>query len=125
MPSSKYYRSGLPLDILQLCGDYAGDDLYKLKFTLSPKRKFLSHILMIWRHPQLYCDHKKRTVILNMQNWRAVRLGCVNEILTLLGEKCRLKLPKNILIPEMKKIAEILTEVHNYKLKRNNRNKVW
>ena len=120
MPSAKYYRSILPLDILQIVGNYAGDDDHILKFTLSPKRGFLSNILMIWRHPSMYCGYTRKTSVLTKENWRPVRLGCVSSILIMLGESC--KLPANILVPEMKKITEILLEIHNYKLSAR---KVW
>ena len=122
MPSVKYYRSILPLDLLQIVGNYAGDQNYKLMFTFSPKRRFLSNILMCWRHPDLYCEPKNVVSILKQDYWKPVRLDCIAEVLTLLGENC--KLPENILVPSMKRITDILLEIHDYKLRRR-APKVW
>ena len=122
MPSVKYYRSVLPRDLLLIVGDYAGDELYKLVFTFTPKRRFLSNILMCWRNTDMYCQPSNVVSILRTDYWKPVRLDCIAEILTLLGEKC--KLPENILVPSLKRISDILLEVHDYKLRRKVR-KVW
>ena len=83
MPSAKYYRTVLDRDCLQLIGDYAGDKDYKLVFTLTKKRGFLSNILLVWRDPALYCNYKP-ICILKEKHWVPVRLDCIAEILTLL-----------------------------------------
>ena len=121
MPCAKYYRSVIPLDLLQIIGDYAGCDLYKLMFTLSKKRGFLSNILLVWRYPDQYCPGRP-ICILKPQHWVPVRLGCIGQILVLLGEKSML--PENVLVPELKKITDILLVIHDYKLRRITK-KVW
>ena len=117
MPSAKYYRSILPLDILQIVGNFAGDHNYKLVFTFSPKRRFISKILIGWRHPDEFrSEHRSFTTILKKHSWKPVRLGCIDEGLMLLGEKCNL--PEHIMGPSMNRIADILLEVHDYTLRR-------
>ena len=118
MPSSKYFRSVLPLDLLQIVGEFAGDENYKLKFTFSPKRRFLSNILLVWRDPSLYSEQ----AVLRREHWVPVRLNQVGEVLKLLTERC--KLPENVLVPSLKRITNILLEIHDYRLSRNQR-KVW
>ena len=122
MPSSKYFRSVLPIDLLQIVGLYAGDENYKLKFTFSPKRRFLSNILLVWRDPTLYSEHIHPTIVLRREHWVPVRLNRVGEVLTLLTERC--KLPENVLLPSLKRITNILLEIHDYRISRNMR-KVW
>ena len=119
MPSVKYYRSVLPLDLLQIVGDFAGDEIYKLVFTFSPKRRFLSNIVMSWRDPE--CGNY--TTVLKEHNWRPVCLGSIAEVLTMLAERCT-RIPENILVPSLKRITDILLEVHDYKLRRKVRN-LW
>ena len=70
----------------------------------------------------MYCQPSNVVSILRTDYWKPVRLDCIAEILTLLGEKC--KLPENILVPSLKRISDILLEVHDYKLRRKVR-KVW
>ena len=113
MPSTKYFRSVLPLDLLQIIGDYAGDENHKLVFTFSLKRRFLSNIEIHWRDPTLYCAYRTPT-ILKPDSWIPVRMNCVAEILTLVSERC--KLPENILVPSLKRITDILLEIHDYTL---------
>ena len=116
MPSAKYYRSVIPLDLLQIIGDYAGDENYKLVFRFSKKRRFLSKILIEWRDPTLYCAYNTKTSVLKPNSWIPVRINCIAEILKLVGE--RVKLPEHIIAPSLNKIIEILTEVHDYRLRR-------
>ena len=117
MPSAKYYRSILPLDILQIVGNFAGDHNYKLVFTFSPKRRFISKILIGWRHIEFFLfEYRYFTTILKDYSWKPVRLGCIAEVLMLLGEKCNL--PEHIMVPSMKRITDILLEVHDYTLRR-------
>jgi hypothetical protein len=117
MPSVKYYRSVIPLDLLQIVGNYAGDENYRLVFTLSKKRRFLSNILMTWRDTTLYCAYNKPTTILKPNSWTPVRMNCIAEILQLVGERC--KLPENIVVPSLQKITKILLEIHDYTLSRH------
>ena len=121
MPCAKYYRSAIPLDILQIIGDYAGDELYKLKFTLSKKRGFLSNILLVWRFPDNYCPGKP-IGILKKKHWVPRRLGCIAEVLVLIGGKTTL--PENVVVPSLKRITDILLEIHDWKLRRVAK-KVW
>ena len=121
MPCAKYYRSVIPTDLLQIIGDFAGDELYKLTFTLSKKRGFLSNILLVWRDQEMYCPGKS-VCILKKKHWLPVRLGCIAEILTLVGEKTTL--PENIVVPSLKRITDILLEIHDWKLRRVVK-KVW
>jgi hypothetical protein len=121
MPCAKYYRSVLPTDLLQLIGDFAGDELYKLIFTLSEKRGFLSNILLVWRDPELYSP-RKSVCILKPKHWIPVRLGCIAEVLVLIGEKTTLQ--ENIVVPSLKRITDILLEIHDWKLRRIVK-KVW
>ena len=121
MPCAKYYRSELPLDLLQIIGDYAGDELYKLWFTLSKKRGFLSNILLVWRDPELYCP-RKPICILKKHHWVPRRLGCIAEVLVLIGGKTTL--PENVVVPSLKRITDILLEIHDWKIRRVAK-KVW
>ena len=122
MPSTKYYRSILPLDLLQIVGNLAGDELYKLVFTFTPKRQFLGNIEMHWRDKTLYCVHKHNTSVLKAEYWQPVRIDCIGDVLVMLSEKCNL--PSNVMIPSLNRITDILLEVHDYKLRRGRR-KVW
>ena len=122
MPSAKYYRSVLPLDLLQIVGNYAGDAKYKLRFTLSKKRRFLSNIKGCWRDASLYSEYSQPEFVLRREHWVPVRLNCVGKILTLLSEHC--KLPENVLVPSLKRITKILLEVHDYQIRRHIK-KVW
>ena len=121
MPSPKYYRTVLDRDCLQLIGDYAGDKDYKLVFTLTKKRGFLSNILLVWRDPTLYCNYKP-ICILKEKHWVPVRLDCIAEIITVLNERCTL--PAKILEPSLHKITDILLEIHDFVLRRRAR-KMW
>ena len=117
MPSVKYYRSILPLDLLQIVGNFSGDKNYRLVFTFSPKRRFISKILIGWRNPdEIPGEYRSFTTILKEYSWKPERLGCIAEVLTLLGENC--KLPENIMVPSLKRITNILLEVHDYTLRR-------
>ena len=122
MPCSKYYRSILPLDILQIVGSYAGDEKHKLRFTLSKKRRFLSSIRIQRRDPSLYSEFSNPEFTLRRTHWVPVRLNHVGEILTMLGTRC--KRPENVLVPSLKRICTILLEVHDYTISRNMKN-VW
>ena len=122
MPSAKYYRTVLPKDLLQIIGNFAGDEHYKLVFTFTPKRRFLGNIELHLRDKELYCEHEHQTWVLKKANWRPVRMNCIAEILTLLGERC--KIPENLLVPSLKRITDILLEIHDYKLRRGT-GKLW
>lgn len=109
MPSKKYYRSLLPNDVLQIVGNYAGDSYYKLVFTYSNKRKFLSTIRLIPRKSGCI------ETILHKQLWRPVRIGHY-EVLTNLIDA----LPSNhnyIFMESFLHIYRILHKVHDYTLK--------
>ena len=116
MPSAKYYRSVIPLDLLQIVGDFAGDENYRLVFRFSKKRRFLSNIEMHWRDPSLYCAYNTSKTVLKPNSWVPVRMNCITEMLQLIGERC--KLPENIVVPSLKKITAILMEIHDYRLRR-------
>ena len=112
MPSAKYYRPIMPLDLLQIIGNYAGDEVYKLVFTLSPKRKFLSSIILQCRHPGFA---RKDRLILKSDSWVPIRLNCITEILCLLNQRC--KLPHVVVEDSLRSIAHILIEIHDYNIK--------
>ena len=114
MPSAKYYRSVLPLDLLQIIGNYAGDVRYKLVFTLSPKRRFLSYILMRWRDTSMYTTYIQS--VLCADSWIPIRLNCIADILGILNKNCQL--PDRVVADSLKKITGILLEVHDYGLTR-------
>ncbi len=65
MPSKKYYRTALPTAILNLVGEFAGDSKYKLRFTFSDKRGFLSTIFVQDKFGNKYTKLKKK-------HWNAV-----------------------------------------------------
>ena len=122
MPSAKYYRTGLPLDLLQIIGNFAGDVNYKLKFTLSPKRKFLSSIVLHWRDASLYSEYRDQ-VILRADSWVPIRLNCIPEVLHLLTT--RSKLPNDVIKDSLRKITCLLLEVHDYRLKGRRGRNTW
>ena len=70
MPSKKYYRCCLPTCLLQMIGNYAGDGCYRLQFTYSTKRKFLSTIRLIPRRHD--CGQE---MVLTKKSWRPVKIG--------------------------------------------------
>ena len=117
MPSAKYYRSIIPLDLLQIIGNYAGDDTYKLVFTLSPKRKFLSNIILKCRNLGNLGFHRRDQVILKSDSWVPMRLNCIPEILCLLNQ--RSKLPKVVVKDSLRSITLILLEIHDYNIKQS------
>ena len=123
MPSAKYYRTVLPRDLLQIIGNYAGDETYKLVFTFTPRRRFLGNIEMHLRDSTLYCEYQNPVSMLKPNSWRPVCMNCIAEILVLLGEKC--KIPEYILVPSLKRITDILLEVHDYTLRRGMPRGYW
>ena len=122
MPSAKYYRSELPLDLLHIIGNLAGDKNYKLKFSLSPKRKFLSSIILEGRDKTLYSDNKEK-VILRKDSWVPIRLNCIPEVIHLLTS--RSKLASALIMDSLQKITVLLLEVHDYRLKGRRGRNTW
>ena len=113
MPSKKYYRSRLPDDLLQIVGDYAGDEMFKLEFTHSKKRRFLSFIRLKQRHPKLY--YPKSGGILTAESWFPVRLGNFKSLLELLTREMSL-VHLRVFRESLLCIHKLLSEVHDYTL---------
>ena len=60
-----FYFPNLPLELLQIIGDYAGDRKYKIVFALTPKRGYLAKPLVQRRTG-------KRKHILRKWMWREI-----------------------------------------------------
>ena len=58
----------MPTDLLDLIGDYAGDDQHKLRVTFSKKRGFISDIIV-----QSLGRFKKTK--LRKKHWRTISVG--------------------------------------------------
>ena len=112
MPSAKYYRSQLPHDLLSIIGDFAGDDWFKLVFTYSPKRRFLSTIKIVPRFN--YMNTQLRVRNLSWNSWRPVTLGDFNVITALRVELGSFHL--GIFDESIHKIHKLISEVLNYTL---------
>lgn len=113
MPSKKYYRSLLPHDLMNMIGNYAGDHMFKLRFTYSKKRKFLSTIFVVPRHIDLYY-HPIGPFVLKKKYWQPVRLGNTANILHLLIGK--IGFHKHVFQKQLHKLYILLMEVFDYTL---------
>ena len=60
-----FYFPSIPLDLLQIIGDYAGDRKYKIVFALTPKRGYLANPLVQRRNG-------KRKHVLRKWMWREI-----------------------------------------------------
>ena len=112
MPCSKYYRSKLPNDLLEIVGNYAGDDNYTLIFTYSQKRGFLSTIYIKPRRTGYYKPN-----ILKSYLWRPVRLGHFSLLLDIM--KTTPVTHRNVFLDTMILIRKLLVEIHDYTLHPN------
>ena len=82
MPSKKYYRCCLSNDVVQIIGNFSGDGNYKLVFTWSTRRQFLSTIMCMPRRKNDYYYPMSRK--LTLQTWIPVRIGNHNLLQRLL-----------------------------------------
>ena len=74
MPSQKYYRPTLCIDLLNLIGDFAGSGFSTLKFTISKKRQFLSDIYIETTYRDDYHKKKVHTRKLTKTRWGIITL---------------------------------------------------
>ncbi len=115
MPCKKYYRSVLPIELLDIVGDLAGDNIYKLKFTFSKKRGFLSTIRLKGRYSDLYYPRGNQ---LRAETWKPVRLGNINTICNMLrlitNELSVYHIP--VFRDSLQRLHRLLAEVHDYTL---------
>lgn len=111
MPSKKYYRCSLPNDVLQLIGNLAGDHLFKLNFTYSKVRGFLSTIQLIPRY-DLYQPYKNLT--LRRALWNPIRLGNFNLLQKLVA--CQSSMNIHLFEDNIRVIYKQLAEIQDYNL---------
>ena len=125
MPSKNYYRSVLPDDILNLIGNFAGDDKYQLHFTHSKKRKFLSFIELHERFSLdcgFYPERKNgKPYRLHTNAWLPVRIGNFKTLLELVSTKMSM-IHLKIFRASLCDIHTLLSEVHDYTLDPKNYN---
>ena len=109
MPCTKYYRSIIPHDLLTIIGNYAGDTNYKLVFTYSKKRGFLSTIHLDPRRKGYY-----KPTILKGHLWRPIRLGHFSLLHDIM--KTTPVTHRNVFLDTMILIRKLLVEIHDYTL---------
>ena len=109
MPCTKYYRSIIPHDLLTIIGNYAGDTNYKLVFTYSKKRGFISTIRLEPRRKGYY-----KPTILKSHSWRPLRLGHFSLLHDIMKTTPFLHIP--IFKESMLQIRKLLVEIHDYTL---------
>ena len=68
MPSSKYYRTILNQDVLNMIGDYAGSFYNVLRFPLTKKRKFIGTVMV-------KCMDTQNVKKLKTKHWNKITLG--------------------------------------------------
>ena len=111
MPSQKYYRCKLPNELLQLIGNYSGDRMFKLEFTYSKVRGFLSTIRLIPRH-EFYTPRTNFT--LRRSVWHPIRLGNFALLEKLATSQSSLYLP--LFKDNLHQIYKQLAEIQDYTL---------
>ena len=111
MPCKKYYRCSLPTEVLQLIGNFAGDHLFKLEFTYSKVRGFLSTIKLTSRR-NMYVP--KTNLTLKRSVWHPIRLGNFAFLEKLVQSQNSLNL--FLFKDNLQQIYKQLAEVQNYTL---------
>ena len=107
----------LPLDLLDIVGNFAGCDQFRLKFTLSKKRHFLSFIYIKPRYPSVW--YPKDRWVLHKNAWKPVRLGCFKSMLDLLTMKMSLT-HLNVFRDSLVNLHKLLSEIHDFILQPTN-----
>ena len=85
MSKRRNYKSVLNSDLLDIIGSFAGDENYQLKFTLSPRRGYLSKIMLISREFPLTAPGLVR----DYRGLQTYNLGLKSRVLT---KECWIKL---------------------------------
>ena len=115
----KYYRTPLSKDLLQLIGEFCGSEHTRLRFSITPKRKFLGRIYVQFKSSVENRFYEKR---LKTKNWHTVRIGTKKDVEKIREYICirNLFLNRNgmtdCLTEVMSKIEKLLSEIQNYAL---------
>lgn len=115
----KYYRTQLPKDLLQLLGEFCGSARTRLRFSITPKRRFLGPIYVQFDSSAENRMFEKR---LQKKNWHIVRIGTSEDVEKIKEYICIRNLFMNrngmrdCLTEVMIKIEKLLSEIQNYTL---------
>ena len=116
----RYYRTPLPKVLLQLIGEFSGSDRHKLRFSITPKRKFLGPIYKCSHHGNIVKEKR-----LKQSHWIPVQLATRKDIEKIREFLCMKNLfvrrhgVTKALVECMIQIETLLTEVQNYALSYN------
>ncbi len=101
----------MPTDLLDLIGDYAGDDQHKLRVTFSKKRGFISDIMV-------KSMGKFKITKLRKRHWRTISVGQIfpqqSYITKTIAILKNAHLYENQLVHRLKAIHELVTEALDY-----------